>query len=162
MKRIRYLFAVLAVFLGMVVPAPAWSDISLLNVSYDPTRELYQAFNSAFAKYWKAKTGRNVTIKQSHGGSGKQARAVIDPRIHCPLSQSYRPDSALHRAFQDVEPVLGGLLGDGDNTEGACILSADIRDFPRGYAHQWTVRRPYRVGTGQVPFAGKTFCRCHC
>ena len=78
MKRIRYLFAVLAVFLGMVVPAPAWSDISLLNVSYDPTRELYQAFNSAFAKYWKAKTGQEVTIKQSHGGSGKQARAVID------------------------------------------------------------------------------------
>ena len=78
MKRIRYLFAVLAVFLGMVVPAPAWSDISLLNVSYDPTRELYQAFNSAFAKYWKAKTGQDVTIKQSHGGSGKQARAVID------------------------------------------------------------------------------------
>lgn len=53
-------------------------DISLLNVSYDPTRELYQAFDQAFAKYWKAKTGDDVTIKQSHGGSGKQARAVID------------------------------------------------------------------------------------
>jgi len=47
-------------------------------VSYDPTRELYQDFNTAFAKYWKAKTGETVTIKQSHGGSGKQARAVID------------------------------------------------------------------------------------
>ncbi len=53
-------------------------DITLLNVSYDPTRELYQAFNQAFAKYWKAKTGDDVTVKQSHGGSGKQARAVID------------------------------------------------------------------------------------
>ena len=51
---------------------------SLLNVSYDPTRELYQDFNAAFAKHWKAKTGDNVTIKQSHGGAGKQARAVID------------------------------------------------------------------------------------
>jgi len=53
-------------------------DIELLNVSYDPTRELYQEYNTAFAKYWKAKTGDNVTVKQSHGGSGKQARSVID------------------------------------------------------------------------------------
>ncbi len=53
-------------------------DITLLNVSYDPTRELYQAYDQAFTKYWKAKTGDDVTIKQSHGGSGKQARAVID------------------------------------------------------------------------------------
>ena len=53
-------------------------DIELLNVSYDPTRELYVEYNAAFAKYWKAKTGDTVTIKQSHGGSGKQARAVID------------------------------------------------------------------------------------
>ncbi len=50
----------------------------MLNVSYDPTRELYQDFNQAFAKYWKAKTGQTVTVEQSHGGSSKQARAVID------------------------------------------------------------------------------------
>ena len=56
------------------VPAP----VTLLNVSYDPTRELYVEFNAAFQKYWKAKTGQDVTIKQSHGGSGKQARSVID------------------------------------------------------------------------------------
>ena len=56
----------------------AYADVSLLNVSYDPTRELYQDFNTAFAKYWKGKTGETVTIKQSHGGSGKQARGVID------------------------------------------------------------------------------------
>ncbi|HEY4068281.1 MAG TPA: sulfate ABC transporter substrate-binding protein [Burkholderiaceae bacterium] len=56
----------------------AAKDITLLNVSYDPTRELYQDYNAAFAKYWKAKTGDSVTIKQSHGGSGKQARSVID------------------------------------------------------------------------------------
>jgi sulfate transport system substrate-binding protein len=54
------------------------ADITLLNVSYDPTRELYQDFNQAFARQWKAKTGDNVTVKQSHGGSGKQARSVID------------------------------------------------------------------------------------
>ena len=51
---------------------------TLLNVSYDPTRELYQELNAAFIKYWKAKTGQTVTIRQSHGGSGGQARAVID------------------------------------------------------------------------------------
>ena len=54
------------------------AEISLLNVSYDPTRELYQDVNAAFAKDWKAKTGDTVKIKQSHGGSGKQGRAVID------------------------------------------------------------------------------------
>ena len=59
-------------------PALAQQSITLLNVSYDPTRELYVEFNAAFAKYWKAKTGQDVTIKQSHGGSGKQARSVID------------------------------------------------------------------------------------
>jgi len=52
--------------------------VSLLNVSYDPTRELYQDFNAAFSRYWQAKTGDTVTVKASHGGSGKQARAIID------------------------------------------------------------------------------------
>ena len=55
-------------------PAP----VTLLNVSYDPTRELYVEFNAAFAKHWKATTGQDVTIKQSHGGSGRQARSIID------------------------------------------------------------------------------------
>src|SRR5437899_3342561 len=53
-------------------------EIKLLNVSYDPTRELYQDVNTAFAKYWQGKTGDKLTIQQSHGGSGKQARSVID------------------------------------------------------------------------------------
>ncbi len=56
----------------------AQAQVSLLNVSYDPTRELYVEFNQAFAKHWKAKTGQDVTVKQSHGGSGKQARSIID------------------------------------------------------------------------------------
>ena len=59
--------------------APATArDVTLLNVSYDPTRELYHDFNAAFAKFWKGKTGDDVKVNQSHGGSGKQARAVID------------------------------------------------------------------------------------
>ena len=52
-------------------------EIKLLNVSYDPTRELYTEYNAAFVKYWKAKTGDDVVVSQSHGGSGKQAQAVI-------------------------------------------------------------------------------------
>jgi sulfate transport system substrate-binding protein len=67
-----------ATTLLLVQSAAFAADITLLNVSYDPTRELYQDFNQAFAKQYKAKTGDNVTIKQSHGGSGKQARSVID------------------------------------------------------------------------------------
>ena len=63
--------------LAGVVTARA-ADQTLLNVSYDPTRELYEDYNEAFAEHWKATTGNNVTIEQSHGGSGKQAQAVID------------------------------------------------------------------------------------
>lgn len=70
--------AALVLAFGLSGAAPRASDQELLNVSYDPTRELYAEYNAAFAKYWKAKSGGNVTIKQSHGGSGKQARSVID------------------------------------------------------------------------------------
>jgi sulfate transport system substrate-binding protein len=73
----NFLLSTLLAALAFTLPASA-ADISLLNVSYDPTRELYQDYNIAFAKYWKAKTGDNITIKASHGGSGKQARAIID------------------------------------------------------------------------------------
>jgi sulfate transport system substrate-binding protein len=63
---------------GLSSAALAQAPVTLLNVSYDPTRELYVDVNAAFAKHWKAKTGQDVTIKQSHGGSGKQARSIID------------------------------------------------------------------------------------
>jgi len=69
------LAATLILTLGAQVYA---QNLTILNVSYDPTRELYQDYNAAFAKYWKAKTGQDVTIQQSHGGSGAQARSVID------------------------------------------------------------------------------------
>jgi sulfate/thiosulfate transport system substrate-binding protein len=74
LKKISQSLIALVVFSQSALAA----DVTLLNVSYDPTRELYQDFNAAFAKQWKAKTGDNVTVKQSHGGSGKQARTVID------------------------------------------------------------------------------------
>ena len=74
----RHTLALGAAFLlGASLSAHAQTT-TLLNVSYDPTRELYQEFNAAFVKHWKDKTGENVSIKQSHGGAAKQARAVID------------------------------------------------------------------------------------
>jgi len=78
MKRITQFFlGLLALGLGMHI-AGAHAQVTLLNVSYDPTRELYQDYNAAFAKYWQAKAGEKVSVKQSHGGSGAQGRKVID------------------------------------------------------------------------------------
>ena len=68
-----------AAFTASLLMAPALkADVTLLNVSYDPTRELYDDYNKTFARYWEAKTGQKVSVRQSHGGSGKQARTVID------------------------------------------------------------------------------------
>ncbi len=75
MKNVLRVVVLLALSaLGLAQGGP----VTLLNVSYDPTRELYQDYNTAFAKYWKSKSGQTVEIQQSHGGSSKQARAVID------------------------------------------------------------------------------------
>jgi sulfate transport system substrate-binding protein len=78
---IRFVLGIAAAAAGLAfvaMPAPASADKTLLNVSYDPTRELYKEFNAAFAAHWKATTKENVKINQSHGGSSKQARSVID------------------------------------------------------------------------------------
>jgi len=79
----RKLCTIVAACLGLALAAAgtaaaAPAQVELLNVSYDPTRELYNDFNTAFARAWKARTGQTVTVQQSHGGSGKQARSVID------------------------------------------------------------------------------------
>ena len=78
MLRPSVLVRIAAVFAVAAASAAHAADVTLLNVSYDPTRELYQQVDAAFAADWKAKTGDTVTIRQSHGGSGKQARSVID------------------------------------------------------------------------------------
>jgi sulfate/thiosulfate transport system substrate-binding protein len=78
MRLSNTLFAGAALIASAFAASAVLADTTLLNVSYDPTRELYKAVNEAFVKDWKAKTGENITIEQSHGGSGKQARAVID------------------------------------------------------------------------------------
>ncbi len=78
MKIHRSRVTLAALSLCLLLATTAKADTTLLNVSYDPTRELYQDFNAAFAKHWQAKMGEKVTIRQSHGGSGAQARSVID------------------------------------------------------------------------------------
>ncbi|MBP7335319.1 sulfate ABC transporter substrate-binding protein [Niveispirillum sp.] len=70
--------AITTAALATLAVSPVWGSGQILNVSYDPTRELYKEFNAAFAKHWKATTGEEIEIKASHGGSGKQARSVID------------------------------------------------------------------------------------
>lgn len=74
----NYLLSTLALLIAGVTAFAAPKPATLLNVSYDPTRELYVQFNDAFAKHWQAKTGQKVTVKQSHGGSSKQSRSVMD------------------------------------------------------------------------------------
>ncbi|MFC5511351.1 sulfate ABC transporter substrate-binding protein [Massilia jejuensis] len=77
------------------------AEVTLLNVSYDPTRELYQDYDKAFAKHWKARTGNDVKVRQSHGGSGKQARAVIDglPADVVTLALAYDVDAISERGL---------------------------------------------------------------
>ena len=77
-KEVLLALTITTLVLSILNPLTVWAGTTLLNVSYDPTRELYEEFNAAFAKHWKATKGEEVTIQQSHGGSGKQARSVID------------------------------------------------------------------------------------
>ena len=97
MQRIRFALAVSSLLL---LAAGARAETRLLNVSYDPTREFYQAYNAAFAKHWKATKGEDVGIDQSHGGSGKQARAIIDglEADVATLALSYDVDQLYERA----------------------------------------------------------------
>jgi sulfate transport system substrate-binding protein len=82
----------LFVLSSILLPTLAQADTTLLNVSYDVTREFYKDFNASFTKYWKAKTGENVTINQSHGGSSKQARSVADGLEADIISMNQAPD----------------------------------------------------------------------
>src|SRR5688500_7900481 len=77
-KRRLLLALAVSVFIGGAGSVAQAAEVTLLNVSYDPTRELYNDFNKSFGEYWKKKTGDTVKINQSHGGSGRQARSVID------------------------------------------------------------------------------------
>jgi len=92
--------SLLVALAGLTAGSAHAKDISLLNVSYDPTRELYAEYNAAFAKYWQEKTGDKVTVNQSHGGSSKQARSVIDglPADVVTLALAYDIDAIAEKA----------------------------------------------------------------
>jgi len=86
----------------VLLTSASWAkDVTLLNVSYDPTRELYREFNTAFAKHWKEKTGDDVKVEQSHGGSGSQARAVLD---------GLKADVVTLALAGDIDPLAKGKL----------------------------------------------------
>ena len=109
--------------LGMALALPAFAglangkDKELLNVSYDPTRELYAEVNKAFAAEWKAQTGDTLTLRASHGGSGKQARSVIDGLEADVVTLALSADidvlatngKLLPANWQALQPYLGGL-----------------------------------------------------
>ncbi|WP_331350798.1 sulfate ABC transporter substrate-binding protein [Cellvibrio sp. UBA7671] len=100
MKLIRKRAALFAA--TVLLTSASWAkDVTLLNVSYDPTRELYREFNTSFAKHWKAKTGDDVKVEQSHGGSGSQARAVLD---------GLKADVVTLALAGDIDPLAKGQL----------------------------------------------------
>ncbi len=114
------------------LPAHA-EDITLLNVSYDPTREFYKEFNDAFAKEWLAKTGDNVTVNMSHGGSGKQARAVIDglEADVVTLALAYDID-AIVKQSELISPEWATKLGDNSAPYTSTIVFLVRKGNPKG------------------------------
>ncbi len=121
--------------------APA--ELAILNVSYDPTREFYQEFNSAFSKHWKEKTGQNVTVRQSHGGSGKQARAVIDglQADVVTLALAYDVD-ALHLHGNLVPASWQGRLPHGSAPYTSTIVFLVRKGNPKGIKDWSDLVRP--------------------
>jgi sulfate transport system substrate-binding protein len=96
---------VLALAVALAASPVAAAELELLNVSYDPTRELYRAVNEAFVPQYKAKTGTDLTIRQSHGGSGTQARAIVD---------GLEADVATLALWPDTNAIAkAGLMGTG-------------------------------------------------
>ncbi len=107
--------------------------VELLNVSYDPTRELYQQYNAAFAKHWKAETGEDVTIKNSHGGSGKQARSVIDGLQADVVTLALSGDiDALNLRQQLVDPNWQKRLADNSTPYTSTIVFLVRKGNPKG------------------------------
>ena len=114
--------------LAALCSSPAFAqDVTLLNVSYDPTRELYKEFNAAFAKYWKGKTGQTVAINQSHGGSGKQARAVID---------GLEADVVTLALAYDIDEIATRFTG-------RPVAYVPLKEFPRGGSGAFLYSGPF-------------------
>ena len=117
--------------------SPGAGRVTLLNVSYDPTRELYVDFNAAFARYWKAKTGQQVRVDQSHGGSGKQARSVIDGLAADVVTLALAADIDAIAARGKLLPVnWQSLLPDNSSPYTSTIVFLVRKGNPKGI-HDW-------------------------
>ena len=121
--------------LSLVIPAHAGS--TLLNVSYDPTREFYKDYNAAFAKHWKAETGEDVTVQQSHGGSGKQARAVIDGLNADVVTLALESDiNAIVEKSAKISPDWRARLANNSAPYTSTIVFLVRKGNPKG-VHNW-------------------------
>ncbi|MCM2404104.1 sulfate ABC transporter substrate-binding protein [Rhizobium sp. S153] len=115
----------------------AYADTTLLNVSYDPTREFYKEYNAAFAKHWKAETGETVTIQQSHGGSGKQARSVIDGLDADVVTLALEGDiDAIAKATKKIPADWRGRLPNNSSPYTSTIVFLVRKGNPKGI-HDW-------------------------
>jgi sulfate/thiosulfate transport system substrate-binding protein len=122
---------------GRSSPGSGARRVTLLNVSYDPTRELYEDFNAAFARYWKLKTGQTVRIDQSHGGSGTQARAVIDGLAADVVTLGLAVDiDAIARKAQLLPLNWQSLLPDNSSPYTSTIVFLVRKGNPKGI-HDW-------------------------
>lgn len=154
MRRFRSTLAVLAAVGFTTVAASAvLADTTLLNVSYDPTRELYKAVNEAFAKDWKAKTGEKITIEQSHGGSGKQARAVIDGLQADVVTLALQGDIDQIAKVGKIKPDWQKRLGNNSSPYTSTIVFLVRKGNPRHIADWNDLVRP---GIGVVTPNPKT------
>ncbi|MBF6615928.1 MAG: sulfate ABC transporter substrate-binding protein [Candidimonas sp.] len=121
---------------AVLLSSASAAEISLLNVSYDPTRELYREFNEAFAGHWKAKTGDTVTIRQSHGGSGKQARSVIDGLDADVVTLALASDIDAIAQRGAIDPGWQGRLAHGSTPYTSTIVFLVRKGNPKNI-HNW-------------------------
>jgi len=133
MRKIRFLSALAFAVPLLFATAADAADVTLLNVSYDPTRELYQQYDAAFARYWKGKTGDKVVVGQSHGGSGKQARSVIDgiEADVVTLALAYDIDEIAARSKQ-ISPDWQKRLGHNSSPYTSTIVFLVRKGNPKG------------------------------
>ena len=135
--------ALLLTLITLGLPVVQAADITLLNVSYDPTRELYADYNAEFAKYWLAKSGKTVEIRQSHGGSGKQARSVIDglPADVVTLALAYDIDAIATNA-KSLPANWQGRLPDNSSPYTSTIVFLVRKGNPKGIRDWGDLARP--------------------
>ena len=154
MRPFRFLTIVAIAVSMLIATAVEAADVTLLNVSYDPTRELYQQYDAAFARYWKGKTGDNVVVRQSHGGSGKQARSVIDgiEADVVTLALAYDIDEIAARSKQ-IAPDWQKRLGHNSSPYTSTIVFLVRKGNPKGVRDWGDLVKP---GLGVVTANPKT------